>query len=240
MLACIDDLIRRKMVGRRRLCWYQRRGTGWPLPALARVCATWPAPLRCQQQGERDYNEPKGTMHGNASPLTLAYTLRAPTLTSCRGEVNGPLSSLIRRSPPNMGNVRSPDAPTGSRLVVLLQPLQHFLAMAAPVGISPTLANAQPHTASRRFGCVRRSSSKAIKAEREHSRQQGFQGLRRSTEGNGERLPHEAAAPRPRRPANEMLASALRLPRSRSSLTRSNSGRHAASTSGSAIQLCPL
>jgi hypothetical protein len=29
--------------------------------------------------------------------LTLAYTRRPPTLTSCRGEVNGPLSSLIRR-----------------------------------------------------------------------------------------------------------------------------------------------
>ena len=31
-----------------------------------------------------------------------------------------------------MGNAGSPDVPTGSRLAVLLQPLQHFLAMAAP------------------------------------------------------------------------------------------------------------
>ena len=34
-----------------------------------------------------------------------------------------------------MGNAGSPDAPTGSRLAVLLQPLQHFLAMAAPVEV---------------------------------------------------------------------------------------------------------
>ena len=108
-------------------------GAGWMVAGVGTTCAR-PAPLRLQQQGERLQ---RAASHNpwNAPPLTLAYTRRSPTLTSCRGEVNGPLSSLIRRSPPPMGNAGSPDAPTGSRLAVLLQPLQHFLAMAAPVEV---------------------------------------------------------------------------------------------------------
>jgi hypothetical protein len=104
---------------------------GWPL-ALAQFPPR-PAPLRAQQQGKRLQ---RAARHNpwNAPPLTLAYTRRAPTLTSCRGEVNGPLSSLIRQAP----HMVTPDRPTLQRdqgWRNCSSPLQHFLAMAAPVEV---------------------------------------------------------------------------------------------------------
>jgi hypothetical protein len=61
MLACIDDLIRRKLVGRRRLCWYQWRG----LDGHRRWHSLRRGRRRFDSSNkESDYNEPQGTIHG--------------------------------------------------------------------------------------------------------------------------------------------------------------------------------
>jgi len=61
MLACIDDLFRRKLVGRWRLCWYQRRGLDghrrWR--SLRRGRRRFEASNK-----ESHYDEPQGTIHG--------------------------------------------------------------------------------------------------------------------------------------------------------------------------------
>ena len=75
MLACIDDLVRRKLVGRRRLCWYQRRG----LDGRRRWHSLRRGRRRFDASNKQsDYDEPQCNIHGMFPGNSGLYATRKP------------------------------------------------------------------------------------------------------------------------------------------------------------------
>jgi hypothetical protein len=92
---------------------------------------TLAAPLRRQQQGERLQRAASHNPCQCTAVNSGLHTTR-PNAHILSWRSKRTVMLVDPPSAPNTCNAGSPDAPTGSRLAVLLQPLQHFLAMAAP------------------------------------------------------------------------------------------------------------